>query len=321
MSDLSELEMYYPDTLRAALWIILAVMVFWSVVNTLLVGLAQRSTSQEKNNRNSVLNAPRPMRRAVYPSKFAELYFLLLGAVVLAGIDARAAQAFDAEAIDARAPGHPWCVTREGSGVPAACEYDNFLTCGMAVIMAGGSCKERLSLSVTAGAVPLPRPRKLSAAKPPLQKRTAVPISGNDELFRKFVRWERRAQLSEAQSTTLVASAEPGAVVTSTKRPPEPVKPEPAAAEPAGQQAQAPGGWLIQIGAFDGEDDARRHLSEAQLKASTALTAADPFTERVQKGVKALYRARFAGFKNKETAEIACKQLKRGHFDCVALRN
>jgi hypothetical protein len=48
MSDLSELEMYHPDTLRAALWIILAVMVFWSVVNTLLVGLAQRSTSQEK---------------------------------------------------------------------------------------------------------------------------------------------------------------------------------------------------------------------------------------------------------------------------------
>jgi hypothetical protein len=52
----------------------------------------------------------------VYPTKFAELYFLLLlGAVVVAGIDARAAQAFDAEAINARAPGHPWCV-RERSG-------------------------------------------------------------------------------------------------------------------------------------------------------------------------------------------------------------
>ena len=259
----------------------------------------------------------------MYPTKFAELYFLLLlGAVVVAGIDARAAQAFDAEAINARAPGHPWCVTREGSGVPAACEYDNVLTCGMAAIMAGGSCKERLSLSVTAGAIPLPRPRKLSAAKPPLQKRAAAPISGNDELFRKFVRWSSGARLSETQSTTIVASAEPGGVVTSTKPAPskaKPANPEPAAVEPSTQQAHAPGEWLIQIGAFDGEAEARQHLSEAQLKASTALAAADPFTERVQTGDKVLYRARFAGF-DKEAAEIACRQLKRGHFECMALK-
>jgi cell division septation protein DedD len=259
----------------------------------------------------------------VYPTRFAELYFLLLlGAVVLAAIDARAAQAFDAEAINARAPGHPWCVTREGSGVPAACEYDNFLTCSMAAIMAGGSCKERLSLSVTAGAIPLPRPRKLSAAKPPFQKRAAAPISGNDELFRKFVRWSSGTQLSEAQSTTVVASAEPGEVVTSTKPAPSKAnlgKPEPAAVEPSTQQAHAPGEWLIQIGAFDGEAEARQHLSEAQLKASTALAAADPFTERVQTGDKVLYRARFAGF-DREAAEIGCRQLKRGHFECMALK-
>jgi cell division septation protein DedD len=259
----------------------------------------------------------------VYPIKFAELYFLLLlGAVVVAGIDARAAQAFDAEAINARAPGHPWCVTREGSGVPAACEYDNVLTCGMAAIMAGGSCKERLRLSVTAGAIPLPRPRKQSAAKPPLQKRAAAPISGNDELFRKFVRWSSGARLSETQSTTIVASAEPGEVVTSTKPAPskaEPAKPEPAAVEPNTQQAHAPGEWLIQIGAFDGEAEARQHLSEAQLKASTALAAANPFTELVQTGDKVFYRARFAGF-DKGAAEIACRQLKRGHFECMALK-
>src|SRR6516225_2485464 len=109
--------MYYPDTLRAALWIVLALMVLGSVVGSVLVGLARRFTSQEKNNGNSVLNAPQPtrVRRAVYPTKFAVLSFLLLlGAVVAAGIDARAAQAFDAVAINARASGHPWCVTREG---------------------------------------------------------------------------------------------------------------------------------------------------------------------------------------------------------------
>jgi D-alanyl-D-alanine carboxypeptidase len=139
------------------------------------------------------------------------------------------------------------------------------------------------------------------------------------------------AQLPEAQSTIIVMTPEPGAVVTSTKPAvvtstnPTPTKaesanPEPEALKPAKQQAHASGGWLVQIGAFDGEAEARQHLSEAQLNASTALAAADPFTERVQRGDKVLYRARFAGF-DKETAEIACKQLKRGHFECMALKN
>jgi cell division septation protein DedD len=318
--------MHYSVTLRAALWIILAVMAFWSVVGTVLVGLAQRFTLQERNDRNSAQNTllTTPMHRAVHPTKFAQLYFFLplLVAIVVAGVDAGAAQAFDSAAINPGAPGHAWCVTRDGGAAPA-CEYDNFLTCGMAAAMAGGSCKERLSLSVTAGAVPLPRPRKLSAAKPPLQKRAAQPISGNNELFRKFVRWSSSAQPPEAPNTTIVVSAEPGAVVTSTKPAPseaEPAKPETAVVEPSTRQAHAPGEWLIQIGAFDGEAEARQHLSEAQLKASTALAAADPFTERVQRGDKVLYRARFAGF-DKGAAEIACRQLKRGHFACIALKN
>jgi hypothetical protein len=196
----------------------------------------------------------------VYPTKFVELYLLLLVCgVVMAAIDARVAQAFDTEAINAGAPGHSWCVTREGSGVPAACEYDHFLTCSVAAIMAGGTCKKRLSLSATAGAVQLPRPRKVSAAKPPVQKRAAAPISGNDELFREFVQWRSREQLSEAQSTTIVVSAEPGAVVTSTRPAPskaEPAKPEPAAGEPSTELAHATGRWLIQIGAYDDETEA-----------------------------------------------------------------
>jgi hypothetical protein len=313
----SELEMRYPDALRAAPWIVLAVTVLRSVAGPMLFGL--RFTSQEKNNGNSLLNAPRtsPMRPVVYPT------LLLLGAAVAAGIDARAAQAFDAVVTNARAPNHLWCVTHKDSDVPAACEYGNFLTCSMAAIMAGGSCKERLNLYVTAGGVPLPRPRKPSAAKLPLQKRASALISGNDNLFRKFVRWSNEAQLSEAQSTTMVASAEPGAVVISAKPAlggAEPTKPEPAAIKPNTPQAHVHGEWLIQIGAFDDEAEARQHLSEARLKVGTALAAADPFTERVQTGDRVLYRARFAGF-DKETAEIACTHLKRGHFECMALKN
>jgi D-alanyl-D-alanine carboxypeptidase len=90
-------------------------------------------------------------------------------------------------------------------------------------------------------------------------------------------------------------------------------------AEPAPSQAHSHGGWLIQIGAFDAEVEARQHLSAAQSQART-LAAAEPFTERVQKGDKALYRARFAGF-DKGAAEAACHELKRSDFECMAVKN
>ena len=80
------------------------------------------------------------------------------------------------------------------------------------------------------------------------------------------------------------------------------------------------GGWLIQIGAFDDEAEAKQHLTEAQSKVHVALAAKDPFTQRVQKGDKALYRARFAGF-DKSTAEAACQALKRSDFECMALKD
>lgn len=79
-------------------------------------------------------------------------------------------------------------------------------------------------------------------------------------------------------------------------------------------------GWVIQIGAFGGEDEARAHLSEAQLKLHELLAAADPFTERFQKGDTTFYRARFAGF-DKATAEAACRQLKRSDFACMAIKD
>jgi D-alanyl-D-alanine carboxypeptidase len=84
--------------------------------------------------------------------------------------------------------------------------------------------------------------------------------------------------------------------------------------------AHTHGGWLIQIGAFDDEAEAKQHLTEAQSKVNAALAAKDPFTERVQKGDKALYRARFAGF-DKSTAEAACRALKRSDFECMALKD
>ena len=107
----------------------------------------------------------------------------------------------------------------------------------------------------------------------------------------------------------------------------EPRGPEIADADPArirSDIAAAPvhahGGWLIQIGAFDDENDAKEHLTSAQQKVHGALAAKDPFTERIQKGDKALYRARFAGF-DEVTAKAACKALKRSDFQCMALKD
>jgi len=104
-----------------------------------------------------------------------------------------------------------------------------------------------------------------------------------------------------------VASTDGGVAVVQEK-PPEP------AAKPRG------GGWMIQVGAFPDEKEAKQRLTTAQDKAKTLLGHADAFTERVAKGDKSLYRARFAGL-DKDQAEIACKHLKRSEIPCMLLKN
>jgi D-alanyl-D-alanine carboxypeptidase len=80
-------------------------------------------------------------------------------------------------------------------------------------------------------------------------------------------------------------------------------------------------GWVIQVGAFDAELDAQQRLSKAHAKIGHVLDRADPFTEPVLRGEKTLYRARFAGFQQKDEAEAVCKQLKRNDIDCMTIKN
>jgi D-alanyl-D-alanine carboxypeptidase len=84
--------------------------------------------------------------------------------------------------------------------------------------------------------------------------------------------------------------------------------------------AKPSGDYLIQVGAFDDEGEAKKRLTLAATKAKDALDQADPFTEKVNKGEKTLYRARFAGFDRKQ-AEAACKSLRRGEIPCLLLKN
>lgn len=85
-------------------------------------------------------------------------------------------------------------------------------------------------------------------------------------------------------------------------------------------EAKPHSGWMIQIGAFDSEHEAKLRLAAAKKKASSQLGKADSFTERVAKADKPLYRARFAGL-DKPQAEKACKNLKRSDIPCFVLKN
>jgi len=84
--------------------------------------------------------------------------------------------------------------------------------------------------------------------------------------------------------------------------------------------AKAKGGYMIQVGAFDDEKEAKHRLVVAKIKAKDELIKADPFTERVAKGKKSLFRARFAGL-DRHQAESACKNLRRSDIPCLMLKN
>jgi D-alanyl-D-alanine carboxypeptidase len=89
----------------------------------------------------------------------------------------------------------------------------------------------------------------------------------------------------------------------------------------AGQSSARHAGWIVQIGAFDIEREAQQQLSSARAKVGHTLDHAQSFTEAVSKGEKTLYRARLAGFQQKDDAEAACKQLKQNDFDCMIVKN
>jgi D-alanyl-D-alanine carboxypeptidase len=174
----------------------------------------------------------------------------------------------------------------------------------------------RLPAATQVPAVQTPPPEPL-AALPPAAKPIAVQAPAVQAPAIQPTASEKPSVPASMEAETTAPAAAPEMAYA------EPAKVEPAVAEPAIASVapvHAHGGWLIQIGAFDDEDQAKQHLSAAQLKVSATLKAADPFTERIQKGDKAMYRARFAGF-DRATAEAACRQLKRSDFECMAVKD
>jgi D-alanyl-D-alanine carboxypeptidase len=138
---------------------------------------------------------------------------------------------------------------------------------------------------------------------------------------------------SAPAAVATVANPEPAAATALPPQAPAPepavpaqvVKVEPAKVEPPAPPAppthnvQAHSGWIIQIGAYGSETEAKQHLDVAQSKAKT-LSRADRFTETVTKGDKTFYRARFAGLE-KDQAEATCRQLRRSDIACMTVKN
>jgi D-alanyl-D-alanine carboxypeptidase len=111
-------------------------------------------------------------------------------------------------------------------------------------------------------------------------------------------------------ATTDPVTAAPTPPPTTASLPPEP-KPTPPSAR---------GSWVIQIGAFSDEREARERLELARSRFSSVLAKADPYTEKTRKGSNTYFRARFAGLEE-AAARRACNLLKQNDIACFAMKN
>ena len=153
-----------------------------------------------------------------------------------------------------------------------------------------------------------------------LHKRRAHPRGLAGALLRalKKPRWTERQPAEQAKPGQAERDREPELPARVAAAPV--AETAPAAVPIPSPKPQVRTGWIIQVGAYPAEDEAKQQLSTVKSKASRLLAAADPFTESVHKGGTTLYRARFAGL-DKDRAEAACKYLKRNDVDCVTLKN
>lgn len=80
------------------------------------------------------------------------------------------------------------------------------------------------------------------------------------------------------------------------------------------------GGWVVQIGAAPSEESARGMLNDATGRLG-ALMDFRPYVERFEKNGQIFYRARFAGFGDRDDATNVCNQLKQQNLSCLAMQS
>jgi D-alanyl-D-alanine carboxypeptidase len=80
------------------------------------------------------------------------------------------------------------------------------------------------------------------------------------------------------------------------------------------------GAWVVQVGAAGSEQDAAALLIDAATAVST-LAVFQPFIERLEQDGQLVYRARFAGFGDRNDATTICSQLKQANKSCLAMQS
>jgi D-alanyl-D-alanine carboxypeptidase len=150
---------------------------------------------------------------------------------------------------------------------------------------------------------------------------TAVAPDGKIVTFAPPPAPSEYAAASAQESPELERSAVVSSLVPETAPTPAPAaaaKTEPTENEPS---TTAPrGGWIIQIGAYASETQARERLAEARARAAGTLAKVNSYTEAASRGSTKIYRARFAGF-DEASAKRACETLKKNDFACFAAKN
>lgn len=179
----------------------------------------------------------------------------------------------------------------------------------------------RLALAPPA---PIPTPERAERARPAfvpgVQKRVAEqPVDRKGRLAQRGRALAPAVDGSTSHAASRSARTESASATTpSTLRRAEGGASAMAKAESSGRPARA--GWMIQIGATEDADKAHELLSRARGQLRGFPSTAKAFTEKVQKGKETLWRARFAGLEE-QSAESACRALKRSGFDCFATKN
>jgi D-alanyl-D-alanine carboxypeptidase len=170
---------------------------------------------------------------------------------------------------------------------------------------------------------PQPAPVVVAAAKPePAPVPFPPPVAAKIEAPLPALVTASKPDVPALSFAPIAAKAEPAAAPVASPARVAAAEPAPAPARASAPAAkpQHRSGWIIQVGAFPGEQEAKKRLASAQTKAAKLLTKAEAFTETVEKGGTTLYRARFAGL-DKDSAEAACKYLKRNDVECVTIKN
>jgi D-alanyl-D-alanine carboxypeptidase len=101
---------------------------------------------------------------------------------------------------------------------------------------------------------------------------------------------------------------------------PVPEQPVPAAVAAADTAPPAARGWVVQIGAAPTQNGAVGLLNSAAGSIAD-LGTFQPYVERFEKNGQVFFRARFAGFGDRDAATEMCNQLKKAKMSCLAMQS